>query len=127
MPIFCRRDLDRNGLKGTAGQKKSESESFMSGFQEILVILLILLGVLYLPRRGVREGAGNMRRARRPLTMSGRVRLAIALSVLWPAALVFYLRPWEGDPLPFLGFGLLPVAAGWAAAWVVTGYRRYRR
>jgi len=99
----------------------------MSGLQEILVILLILLGVLYFPRRGPREGTANMRRAERPLTASGRMRLAIALSVLWPAGLALYLRPWRGDPLMFLGFGLLPVAAGWAAGWVIMGYRRYRR
>jgi hypothetical protein len=99
----------------------------MSGFQEILVIVLILLGVLYFPRRGGREGGGGMRRADRPLTMPGRLRLAIVVSVLWPVAVAFYLKPWEGDPLLFAGVGLLPVAGGWAAAWVIRGYRRYRR
>jgi hypothetical protein len=99
----------------------------MSGFQEILVIVLILLGVLYLPRRGRREGGGGMRRADRSLTMSGRFRLAIVVSVLWPVAIAFYLKPWEGDPLLFAAAGLLPVAAGWAAAWVIKGYRRYQR
>ncbi len=99
----------------------------MSGFQEILIILLILLGVLYLPRRGAREAGGDMRGVRRSLAVSGRMRLAIAVSVLYPVAMALYLRPWQGDPLPFLGVGLLPVAVGWAMGWVIMGYRRYRR
>ncbi len=98
----------------------------MSGFQEILVIILILLGVLYFPRRGRREGGADMRRVNQLVAMSGRMRLAIVMSALWPAAVAFYLKPWQGDPLPFVGIGLLPVAAAWAAAWVIRGYRRYK-
>jgi hypothetical protein len=97
----------------------------MSGLQEILVIVLILLGVLYLPRRAGREN-GGMRRANAPATMSGRMRLGIVLSVLWPVGVAFYLKPWQGDPMLFAGVGLLPAAAGWAAAWVIRGYRRRR-
>lgn len=99
----------------------------MSGFQEILVILLIIAVVFFLPRM---TGRGRTpARSRGPVSsavksLSGRTRLAILLSVIWTASASFYCKPWQGDPLPFLSVGIAPVAIGWGLLWVLAGFRK---
>ena len=55
----------------------------MSGFQEILVIVVILMGILFLPRmmpRRIEQGP------KRPsVALSRNVRLAIVASIVYPA------------------------------------------
>ncbi len=95
----------------------------MSGLQEILLIALLVVIVLLLPRtlsprreRPVRRVPG--------LPVSGRLRLALVASVLWPAMAAAYLRPWATGWSLFLYFGVGPVALAWAAAWVRAGFTR---
>jgi hypothetical protein len=99
----------------------------VSGIQEILVILAIVFVVLVLP--------GRMRRPPRPpgrplalRRLSGRWRLALLLSGIWPAAMAVWLRPWESaEGLVRFGYlGAAPVAAAWALAWVIAGFRKPR-
>jgi hypothetical protein len=95
-----------------------------SGIQEILVLVIIILGILFLPRI-LNRGQENPRVAAKPAVMlSGRMRLAVAASVLYPALMAVYLQPWKQDPIPFLFLGVGPVAAGWIVYWVVTGFRK---
>ena len=95
-----------------------------SGLQEILVLVAIIVGIIFLPRilnRGQeKEGA-----APKPaMVLSGKMRLAIAASVLWPAAAAAYMQPWKNDLLPFLYLGFGPVVIGWIIFWVHTGFIR---
>ena len=96
-----------------------------SGIQEILVLVAIILGILFLPRilnRGQREEKAA---APKPAAvLSGKMRLAIAASILWPAVVAAFMQPWKNDPFPFLYIGLGPVAACWMVFWVLTGFRR---
>lgn len=93
--------------------------------QELLVVLVIVLAIFYLPRRLGRKPVPEPIRRSPPLT--GRMRLAIALTLLWIAGAAALLEPWQGDALPFLFLGTGPPAAAWGAAWVWSGYRKYRR
>jgi hypothetical protein len=99
----------------------------VSGWQEILLILVILGVILMLPRRGGRSARGPaVARPRRRLT--GPWRLAVLLSLLWPAATAVWLQPW-GAPdalVRFVWLGAAPVAAAWALGWVIAGFRRPR-
>jgi len=95
-----------------------------SGIQEILVLVAIILGILFLPRilnRGQEKKPATFKPA---VVLSGKMRMAIAASVLWPAAIAAYMQPWENDLFPFLYIGLGPVIIGGIIFWVYTGFLR---
>jgi len=95
-----------------------------SGIQEILVLVIIVLGILFLPRI-LNRGQARQTAAAKPLVvLTGRMRLAVAASVLWPALIAAFMQPWKQDPFPYLYLGLGPVAVVWAAYWVLTGFRK---
>ena len=95
-----------------------------SGIQEILVLVIIILGILFLPRilnRGGEKPSGQVKPA---VVLTGRMRLAIAASALWPALIAVYMQPWKQEPIPYLYFGIGPVAIVWILYWVLTGFRK---
>jgi len=95
-----------------------------SGIQEILVLVAIILGILFLPRilnRGQEKQPVSFKPA---VALSGKMRLAVAVSVIWPAAAAAFLQPWENNLYSFLYIGLGPVAGFWIIYWVFTGFRR---
>ncbi|MEJ2282655.1 MAG: hypothetical protein P8X85_03585 [Desulfobacterales bacterium] len=96
-----------------------------SGIQEILVLVAIILGILFLPRILNRGQAKKTVAASRPLAvLSGKMRLAIAASALWPAVIAAFMQPWKSDLYGFLYIGLGPVAVLWIIFWVYTGFRK---
>jgi hypothetical protein len=98
-----------------------------TGIQEILILVVIILGILFLPRilnRGQeKEPAGPVP----PFVLSGKLRLAIAASILWPAVVAAFIQPWKSDLIPFLYLGLGPVALMWIMYWVLIGFRKKER
>ena len=104
----------------------------MSGIQEILVLIIIVLGILILPRilnpdrseKGPQGGDGSSRISPGLTALSGRMRLAIIVSILWPLAALLYFQPWHRHLIPFVVFGIGPVALFWGAFWVVAGFRK---
>jgi hypothetical protein len=52
------------------------------------------------------------------------MRMAIAASVLWPAAMAAFMQPWKNNLILFLYIGLGPVAVFWIIFWVFTGFHR---
>lgn len=98
----------------------------MSGIQEILLLITLIVGLFLLPRLlPTRTEQKRSARRRRPVT--GRMRLALVASVLWPALAAAYLRPWQSGLPSFFYFGVGPVATGWALWWVLAGFRDSRR
>jgi hypothetical protein len=93
--------------------------------QELLVVIVIALAIFYLPR--IIGGKPVPEPARRPSPLTGRMRLAILLTLFWIAGAAAVLKPGQDDALPFLSLGLGPAAAAWGAAWVWFGYKKYRR
>ncbi len=95
-----------------------------SGVQEILVLVIILLGILFLPRI-LNRGQVRKPAALRPaVVISGKMRLALAASVLWPAVMAAFMHPWEKDLFLYLYIGPGPVAFMWMIYWVLTGFRK---
>ena len=95
-----------------------------SGIQEILVLVAIILGILFLPRilnRGQEKKPAAFKPA---VVLSGKMRLAIAASVLWPAAMAAFMQPWKDDLFPFVYIGSGPVVFCWIIFWVYTGFLR---
>lgn len=96
----------------------------MSGLQEILVIVLLFVLIFFLPRR---LGKGGSKKAGGMLqTLSGRLRLAMVVSVVWLLAWAAYFRPWSGGLLGFALVGLGPVVLGWGILWVLDGFKKKR-
>ncbi len=93
--------------------------------QEVLVLIVIALAIFYLPRMIGRKPSTEP--VRRPPPLTGRMRLAILLTIFWIAGSATILKPWQGDALPFFSLGLGPAVAAWGAAWVWFGYKKYRR
>jgi hypothetical protein len=94
-----------------------------SGIQEILVLVIILLGILFLPRIMNRGQEKPGTEPRPPVVLSGRMRLAVGASIIWPAIMAAYLQPWHGDLFIFLYIGPGPVILGWIIFWVLAGFR----
>ena len=74
----------------------------MSGFMEILLILALILGIFMLPRwmSGKQEKSAADRNG--GFKPKGWTRLAIVASVVWPAAALFFMQPWNGGWIYFL-------------------------
>jgi hypothetical protein len=95
-----------------------------SGIQEILVLVIIILGILFLPRI-LNRGQDKRPAVSRPaLVISGKMRLAIAASILWPAVTAAFMRPWDNDLSHYLYYGVGPVALIWIIYWVLTGFHK---
>lgn len=98
----------------------------MSGLQEIIIIAGIVLAILFLPRvMGSRRGAPSIRQS--ALRVTGRLRIAIAASVIYPAIVAAFLQPWKGDLFRFLYIGLGPVVVAWLLYWVLDGFKKKNR
>ncbi|AOY60406.1 MULTISPECIES: hypothetical protein [Desulfococcus] len=95
----------------------------MSGFQELIVIALVVFLIIFMPRVMPRKpepragGTGFRKR------LSGKMRLGIAVSAVYLAGAAAWFKPWEEEPIRFLYIGVGPVLAGWLACWVVAGFR----
>ena len=100
----------------------------MSGFSEILLILIIVIVLFFLPRMVSRPAAPVRRPVRQPLMkkITGRWRLAILVSMVWLAATVLWFQPWSGDQTRFVVIGVAPVVVGWGLVWVAAGFRKRR-
>jgi hypothetical protein len=98
-----------------------------SGIQEILLIVLIISGIFLIPRMLKPRPAPQKIVLRRPaLTLSWALRLAIVVSIIWPAAWALYFKPWYHDWIPFSVIGIGPVALGWSVNWVLAGMKKKR-
>ena len=95
-----------------------------SGIQEILVLVIIILGILFLPRILNRGGEKPSGQVKPTVVLTGRMRLAIAASALWPALIAAFMQPWKQEPVSYLYLGIGPVAIVWILYWVVTGFRK---
>jgi hypothetical protein len=96
-----------------------------SGIQEVLLIVLIVLGIFLVPRMMGPKPEAKQPIVRRPArSISWRLRLCIVLSILWPLCCAVYFKPWNQDILRFSVIGIGPVVLGWSVSWILAGMRR---
>lgn len=102
----------------------------LSGIQEILVILVILLAILFIPRmmspqrRPVQKPFRPMQKIK---NLGVRWRLAIVVSLLWLLGSAVYFRPWQGASETYVYYGIGPVLIGWCITWVAAGFGLRRK
>lgn len=98
-----------------------------SGFQEILLILLIVLGIFLVPRLMKPPPAAQPALLRPPVAALSRMgRLAIVLSILWPLVWAIIMEPWKRDAVRFLAVGIGPVGIAWSLKWILAGRQNKR-
>jgi hypothetical protein len=94
----------------------------MSGLQEILLIAVILMGILFLPRI---LPTRTEQRPKNPVAfLSRKMRVAIVASIVYPAIAALFLQPWNRDVMTFMYAGFGPVALGWLGYWAFTGRKK---
>jgi hypothetical protein len=96
----------------------------MLGFQELLVITLIIAAALFLSRMKADKQPPPRVVFRRRFRLSGKLRLAIAASVIFIVLSAAYFQPWRKDPLDFAFMGIAPVALAWILYWVYLGFKK---
>ncbi|BBO87092.1 hypothetical protein [Desulfosarcina ovata] len=98
-----------------------------SGIQEILIILLIVLGIFMIPRMLSPRHPPQQTIVRRSgPTLSRPMRFAIVLSLLWPAAWAVCFKPWQNGLAAFSLWGIGPVVLAWSLKWVLAGKKNKR-
>lgn len=97
--------------------------------QEILVVAAIAAAIFFIPRlMGKRSAPADEPCNQSMVTLlTGRMRLAILITVLWITACAAFLKPWAGDTFLFFLTGLGPAMVFWGGIWVWSGYKKYRR
>lgn len=101
-----------------------------SGFQELLLIVLIVIGIVFLPRllgHRPKSPSSGMARPLNRIRITGFHRLAIFGSIAWILATTVYLEPWTRLDPYYLLVGVGPVLLFWGIFWIVAGFRKYRR
>jgi hypothetical protein len=101
-----------------------------TGTQEIFVLIIIAVLLFILPRmfsRNQSKKGPDISFSDAVSMFSGRMRLAIIASVVWPALSAAYIKPWTGRLDPFLYIGIGPVLLGWSIRWIVTGFRKHKK
>ena len=93
---------------------------------EIIVIIAIALAIFMLPRLTGKRIEKGSRQTGVISKMTGWVRLAVMASILWPAVMVFFLKPWNGSWPMFFCVGIGPVVLSWGVFWVLSGFRKGR-
>ncbi len=93
----------------------------MIGITEILILVSILGGFFVLPKIMSKRRATQKMTI--PISVNGKSRLYIVLSVFWPIIISAVMKPWQDNLLPTLYLGLGPVALGWSIAWIISGFK----
>ncbi len=91
----------------------------MTGVSEILVLILLVSGILILPR--MFKPAPRERHPQKSPGLSLQIRLGIVLSALYPILLALVLKPWKTHLILYVFLGILPVALAWAIVWILAG------
>jgi len=93
--------------------------------QEILLLIVIALALFYFPR--LRAGKTVTREVAKMPALTGWMRLAILVTLLWVAGLAAVIKPWDKNLLLYLYTAIAPAFIFWGGAWVFSGYKKYRR
>lgn len=97
----------------------------MTGISEILVLILLITGILIIPRMFKPEpkaSPASLKKSIPVLTMKMRACIVVSLVIPLVAALV--LKPWAGNLVIFISVSILPVLIAWAIYWVITAQKK---
>jgi hypothetical protein len=93
----------------------------LTGVSEILVLILLISGILILPR--LFKPAPRQVKAKKEI-LSKTKRAGIVVSVLVPIIAAVTLKPWNDNLVLFVCLGVIPVALGWSLVWVLAAKKQ---
>ena len=91
---------------------------------EIFLVVVIVLGIIMLPKMLGKRPAMMIQRPHQDLKITGWIRLALVASFLWPVLVALYFKPWDNQWYIFLYVAIGPVALAWGISWVISGFRK---
>lgn len=94
----------------------------MTGISEILVLILLITGILILPR--MFKPAPAREKTKPVQAFSMKMRAGIVLSVIFPLAASILLKPWEDNLMLFLGIAVFPIILAWAVVWILAANKK---
>ncbi len=94
----------------------------MTGISEILVLILLITGILIIPRMFKPEPKAAPKGPVPALSM--KMRAGIVVSLVIPLITALILKPWAGNFVVFISVGILPVVLSWALFWVITAQKK---
>jgi len=107
---------------GTFFTVQTKGRNRVTGVSEILVLILLISGILILPR--MLKPAPPKNAADTLGRLSKKKRAAIVASILYPIVCAMVIKPWSGHLLLFSATGPAPVALAWAVYWVLSAPRK---
>ncbi len=96
----------------------------MTGISEILVLILLIAGILILPRifKAEPKGKNTKKSVLKNLNqLTLKTRLLVFLTFGYPFAMAFVLQPWQSNLTVYLLAGVVPVGIAWSIAWILGG------
>ncbi len=93
----------------------------MPGFQEILVLLIIISAIFFLPRI---IGSTKKTEQKKTINISPQIRIMVVFSILWPFILSFFLKPWNNNVTEYLIYAFFPVLLIWSLIWIIDGFKK---
>lgn len=97
----------------------------MTGISEILLLILVIACIFILPRMFQGKSIPKKEDGRAMLKrLPAKTRGGIVLSIAYPLCIALHLKPWSGNELAFVFYGLFPVFLLWAVVWIVSGRKK---
>ena len=97
----------------------SHKENPLTGISEVLVLILLICGILIIPRM-LKPAPASAGRKKQIRTFGPKLRAGIVISVIYPVVCTLIIKPWQGDTVLFISVALLPVALAWALVWILS-------
>ncbi len=94
----------------------------MTGVSEILVLILLISGILILPR--MFKPAPKAVQGKKKKLLSKKKRAGIVVSLLIPIIAAMGLKPWNDNLVLFVSIGIIPVALAWATVWILAAQKK---
>ncbi len=97
----------------------------MTGISEMLVLILLICGILIVPRMFKPAPAkSGAKKNKAPQLFSMKLRAGIVVSIVFPILAAFVIRPWQDQLILYLSIGVLPVALAWGLVWVLAAKKK---
>jgi hypothetical protein len=97
----------------------------LTGISEILLLILVIACIFILPRMFQGKSIPKKKDGRTILNrLPAKTRGGIVASVVYPLLLALYLKPWQGNGVAFVSYGIFPVFLIWALVWISSGRKK---
>jgi len=96
----------------------------LTGISEILVLVLLITGILILPRLFKGEPVKKRSSSKKLKRLPAKIRFGIVLTLVYPMVAALYLKPWNESMISYISYGIIPVFLVWAIVWIMSGRKK---